>query len=100
MPLVLIALAQMFVVGGSEIDLGAGAFAGLCQRHQPLPAAGGSPSSAAALTAGLAAMPSWASSSRPRAIPAIVVTLGASFIWIRDGADAGKRLPEAAVRNG
>ena len=28
-PLVLVALAQMFVVGGSEIDLGVGAFAGL-----------------------------------------------------------------------
>ncbi len=27
--LVLVALAQMFVVGGSEIDLGVGAFAGL-----------------------------------------------------------------------
>jgi ribose transport system ATP-binding protein len=28
-PVVFVALAQMFIVGGSEIDLGVGAFAGL-----------------------------------------------------------------------
>ncbi len=36
-PLVLVAIGQMFVVGGSEIDLGKGAFAG---GLQPAPGGG------------------------------------------------------------
>ncbi|WP_075214406.1 ATP-binding cassette domain-containing protein [Mongoliimonas terrestris] len=79
--LVLIALAQMFVVGGSEIDLGAGAFAGLVNVVSATllvvsPAIGW-----AGLAGGLVgyALMGWL--IQARAIPAIVVTLGASFIW-------------------
>ncbi|WMS41982.1 ATP-binding cassette domain-containing protein [Acuticoccus sp. MNP-M23] len=79
--LTLIALAQMFVVGGSEIDLGVGAFAGLVNVLSATllvsaPLLGG-----AAILAGLAGYALMAAIVRLRAVPAIVVTLGASFIW-------------------
>lgn len=78
----LVALGQMFVVGGSEIDLGAGSLAGLmnvlCATivvSQPglgwLSLVG-----VLAVYAGLGAV------IQARRIPAIVVTLGASFIWM------------------
>lgn len=83
--LVLIALAQMFIVGGSEIDLGAGAFAALVS----VLAATILPAStvlglfcialALAAYAGVGFLIQW------RQIPAIVVTLGASFIWLGVG---------------
>ncbi|HET9147225.1 MAG TPA: ATP-binding cassette domain-containing protein [Acetobacteraceae bacterium] len=80
-PLVLVALAQMFVVGGSEIDLGIGAFAGLANVLSATllttrPALGGG-----ALGLALAAYAMMGLLIQMRAIPAIVVTLGASFIW-------------------
>ena len=79
--LVLVALAQMFIVGGSEIDLGIGAFAGLVSVLSATwlvdqPALG-----AAALIASLAAYGLMGATIQARRIPAIVVTLGASFIW-------------------
>ena len=71
----------MFVVGGSEIDLGVGAFAGLvnvvsatCSSTRPalgVLSAGRRPVAYGALGALI----------QLRKIPAIVVTLGASFIW-------------------
>jgi len=80
-PLVLIAAAQMFVVGGSQIDLGVGAFAGLVNVvsatvlvSQPLPGA----VALAALVAGYGCI---GLLIEGRKLPAIVVTLGASFIW-------------------
>jgi ribose transport system ATP-binding protein len=80
-PLVLVALGQMFVVGGSEIDLGVGAFAGLANVlsatflvGQPLLGVG-TLLIALLVYAGLGPL------IQARAIPAIVVTLGASFIW-------------------
>jgi ribose transport system ATP-binding protein len=84
-PLVLIALGQMFVVGGSEIDLGAGAFAGLVNVVSAtlllVAPAFGVPILAALLLAyGLLG-----ALIQARRIPAIVVTLGASFIWIGIG---------------
>jgi ribose transport system ATP-binding protein len=83
--LTLIALAQMFVVGGSEIDLGAGAFAGLVNVISATllvdtPAIG-----VAALLAAWLAYGVLAAVIHLRKIPAIVVTLGASFIWIGIG---------------
>ncbi|MCK0196110.1 ATP-binding cassette domain-containing protein [Ancylobacter sp. 6x-1] len=79
--LVLVALAQMFVVGGSEIDLSVGAFAGLVNVVSatllvdwPLLGIG-------ALTAGILAYGLIGATIQLRRIPAIVVTLGASFIW-------------------
>jgi ribose transport system ATP-binding protein len=83
--LTLIALAQMFIVGGSEIDLGVGAFAGVTNVisatllvDNPLIGAG-------------ALLLSWLSYGliaaiiHARKIPSIVVTLGASFIWVGIG---------------
>ena len=79
--LTMIALAQMFVVGGSEIDLGVGAFAGLVNVLGATilvtqPALG-----IATISLGLGGYALMAAIIRIRAIPAIVVTLGASFVW-------------------
>ncbi|MBP0438280.1 ATP-binding cassette domain-containing protein [Tianweitania sediminis] len=80
--LVLIALAQMFVVGGSEIDLGVGGFTGFINVvsatllvSTPLLGIG-------ALLGGLLGYALIGFIIQARAIPAIVVTLGASFIWV------------------
>jgi ribose transport system ATP-binding protein len=80
--LVLVALAQMFVVGGSEIDLGVGGFVSMVNVISATilvtqPALG-----AALLAGGLAGYALLAILIQTRDIPAIVVTLGASFIWI------------------
>ena len=83
--LVLVTAAQMFIVGGSEIDLGVGAFAGLVSvisatllYDQPW-------LGALALVAALAAYAGLGGIIQARKIPAIVVTLGASFIWVGIG---------------
>ncbi|MDX8533725.1 ATP-binding cassette domain-containing protein [Mesorhizobium sp. VK25A] len=83
--LVLVTAAQMFIVGGSEIDLGVGAFAGLVSvisatllYDQPW-------LGALALVAALAAYAGLGGVIQARKIPAIVVTLGASFIWVGIG---------------
>ena len=80
--LVLVTVAQMFIVGGSEIDLGVGAFAGLVSvlaatllYDRPL-------TGAAAIVAVLLAYTLLGGLIQARRIPAIVVTLGASFIWV------------------
>jgi ribose transport system ATP-binding protein len=80
-PVVLVAQAQMFIVGGSEIDLGIGAFAGLINVVSATllvdaPALG--------FLAGLGGFLAYGALGvliQLRRIPAIVVTLGASFIW-------------------
>ena len=79
--LVLVTEAQMFVVGGGEIDLGVGAFAGLVSVLSATwlydwPMAG-----ALAIATALAAYALIGAVIHSRKIPAIVVTLGASFIW-------------------
>ncbi|MCA0012311.1 ATP-binding cassette domain-containing protein [Mesorhizobium sp. B292B1B] len=83
--LVLVTAAQMFIVGGSEIDLGVGAFAGLVSvlsatllYDQPW-------LGALALSAAIAAYAGLGGLIQARKIPAIVVTLGASFIWVGIG---------------
>lgn len=83
--LVLVAIAQMFIVGGSEIDLGVGAFAGLVSvlsatllYDQPL-------LGVLSLAAAVAAYAGLGGLIQARKIPAIVVTLGASFIWLGIG---------------
>ncbi|MGN6550071.1 MAG: ATP-binding cassette domain-containing protein [Pararhizobium sp.] len=85
LPLVLVALGQMFVVGGSEIDLGAGAFAGVVNVLSATllvdqPALG-----AAGIATVLIAYGALGALIQARRIPAIVVTLGASFIWMGIG---------------
>ncbi|HEY8593833.1 MAG TPA: ATP-binding cassette domain-containing protein [Devosiaceae bacterium] len=79
--LVLVAMAQMYIVGGSEIDLGVGAFAGLVSvlsatllYDYPL-------YGVAAILLGILAYSALGWLIHARRIPAIVVTLGASFIW-------------------
>ncbi|TRC72177.1 ATP-binding cassette domain-containing protein [Mesorhizobium sp. WSM4307] len=80
--LVLVTAAQMFIVGGSEIDLGVGAFAGLISvlsatllYDQPW-------LGALAVLAAVAVYAGLGGLIQARKIPAIVVTLGASFIWV------------------
>jgi ribose transport system ATP-binding protein len=85
MPLVLVSLGQTFVVGRSEIDLGVGGFAGLTNVISATllverPAVG-----VAALAAGLLAYALLGWIIYVRRIPAIVATLGSSFIWIGFG---------------
>ncbi|MBS7543859.1 ATP-binding cassette domain-containing protein [Ancylobacter oerskovii] len=83
--LVLVALAQMFVVGGSEIDLGVGAFAGLVNVVSATLLVGQPWLGVACLLLGLLAYGLIGATIQLRRIPAIVVTLGASFIWIGIG---------------
>lgn len=79
--LVLVTQAQMFVVGGSEIDLGVGAFAGLVSVLSATWLYDSLLVGAAAIIAALAAYALIGAVIQGRKIPAIVVTLGASFIW-------------------
>jgi len=83
--LVLIVIAQMFIVGGSEIDLGVGAFAALVSvlAATVLPYSTGL--GLLAIAAALLAYASIGVLIQWRQIPAIVVTLGASFIWLGVG---------------
>ncbi|WP_247886893.1 ATP-binding cassette domain-containing protein [Azospirillum sp. SYSU D00513] len=84
-PLVLIALAQMIIVGGSQIDLGIGAYAGLVNVVSATLLVEQPPLGMAALAAALAAYALTGAIIERRRIPAIVVTLGASFIWLGCG---------------
>ncbi|WP_245686646.1 ATP-binding cassette domain-containing protein [Paracoccus tibetensis] len=83
--LMLIALAQMFIIGGSEIDLGAGAFAALISVLAATVLPASTPLGLAAIAAALAAYATVGALIQWRQIPAIVVTLGASFIWLGIG---------------
>lgn len=80
-PLILAALAQMFVIGGSEIDLGIGSFVGLTSVLIATFLVNDAWLGMAALAVALAAYALLGPLIQVRAIPAIVVTLGASFIW-------------------
>jgi ribose transport system ATP-binding protein len=80
-PLVLVALGQMFVIGGSEIDLGIGAFTGLANVLSATFLVGQPLLGAATLLLALGAYAGLGPLIQARAIPAIVVTLGASFVW-------------------
>jgi ribose transport system ATP-binding protein len=80
-PLVLVSLSQMFVVGGSEIDLGVGAFAGLINVLSATFLVDSFLVGLATLVAALVAYTALGLLIQIRSIPAIVVTLGASFIW-------------------
>jgi ribose transport system ATP-binding protein len=83
--LVLVALAQMFVVGGSEIDLGVGGFVSMVNVISATLLVTQPGLGAAMLAGGLAGYALLAILIQTRGIPAIVVTLGASFIWIGIG---------------
>ncbi|WP_309083077.1 ATP-binding cassette domain-containing protein [Chelativorans sp.] len=83
--LVLIGFAQMFVVGGSQIDLGAGAFVGFINVVAVTLLASTPALGAAAILAGLGGYFLLALIIRLCHVPAIVATLGASFIWYGTG---------------
>jgi len=83
--LVLIALAQMFVVGGSEIDLGVGGFTGFINVVSATILVASPLLGIGALVVGLLGYALIGFIIQARAIPAIVVTLGASFIWMGMG---------------
>jgi ribose transport system ATP-binding protein len=83
--LVLVAEAQMFVVGGSEIDLGVGAFAGLVSVLSATWLYDKLLVGVSAIAAAIAAYAIMGAIIQSRKIPAIVVTLGASFIWLGIG---------------
>lgn len=80
-PVVLVAIAQMFVVGGSEIDLGIGAFVGLINVISATLFIDSPGVGLLAAAGGFIAYGALGAIIQLRRIPAIVVTLGASFIW-------------------
>ena len=84
-PLVLISLAQLFIVGGSEIDLGIGAFAGLTSVISATYLVSDPAIGWLFLALALAGYMSFGLLIQARSIPAIVVTLGASFVWLGMG---------------
>lgn len=79
--LVLITAAQMFIVGGSEIDLSVGAFAGLTSVLAATLLYSAPWLGALCIIAAITAYGAMGGLIQARRIPAIVVTLGASFIW-------------------
>lgn len=81
----LIAVAQMFIIGGSEIDLGAGAFAALVSVLAATILFDSTIFGLIAVALAIAAYSSIGALIQIRKIPAIVVTLGASFIWLGIG---------------
>ena len=93
--LVLVTEAQMFVVGGSEIDLDVGAFAGLVSVLGATWLYDQALLGAAVIVVALAVYALIGAVIQARKIPAIVVTLGASFIW----AGLGYSIPADAWRD-
>ncbi|QGY32913.1 ATP-binding cassette domain-containing protein [Pantoea cypripedii] len=79
--LVLVALAQMFVVGGSEIDLSVGAFTGLINVLTAMYLVDNPGMAILAVTASLIVYASLGTLIQRRKIPSIVLTLGSSFVW-------------------
>jgi ribose transport system ATP-binding protein len=80
-PVVLVALGQMFVIGGSEIDLGSGPFAGLVSVLSATVLVDRPLLGVALIALALLAYASMGLLIQVRRMPSIVVTLGASFIW-------------------
>ena len=84
-PLALISLAQLFIVGGSEIYLGIGAFAGLVSVISATFLVSDPALGCLLLVLVLAGYTAFGLLVQIRSIPAIIVTLGASFIWLGIG---------------
>jgi ribose transport system ATP-binding protein len=84
-PLVIIAIGQMFVIGGSEIDLGIGSFAGLVNVLSATILVERPWFGALAMVATLSTYCILGVVIYLRQIPSLVVTLGASFIWAGAG---------------
>ncbi len=84
-PLVLVSLAQLFIIGGSEIDLGIGAFAGLINVISATFLVSDPALGCVFLALALAGYMAFGLLVQARSIPAIIVTLGASFVWLGIG---------------
>jgi ribose transport system ATP-binding protein len=83
--LVLIAVGQMFIIGGSEIDLSIGAFAGLMNVVSATLLVSQPVLGIAVIILAIIAYSLLGALIQLRRIPAIVVTLGASFVWMGTG---------------
>ena len=79
--LVLVAMSQMFVIGGGDVDLGVGAFAGMTNVFSATLLVDRPLLGVVALLGALLAYGMLAAAIQLRRIPAIVATLGASFVW-------------------
>jgi ribose transport system ATP-binding protein len=80
-PMVLVALGQMFIIGGSEIDLGIGPFAGLISVLSATLLVGNPLVGAGLILLALLIYACMGLLIQLRRMPSIVVTLGASFVW-------------------
>ncbi len=80
-PLVFAGIAQMFVIAGSDIDLGLGTFVALTNVVTGFILSRSPVLGLAIFAVGLLAYGSMGFLIHSRRIPAIVVTLGASFVW-------------------
>ena len=81
-PLAFVAIAQMFVVSGGQIDLGVGAFASLANVLSGAYLAENPPLGVGLLVLALLAYVGAGAIITLRRTPSIVVTLGTSFIWL------------------
>jgi ribose transport system ATP-binding protein len=84
-PVVLVAISQMFIVGGSEIDLSIGAFAGMTSVISATALVLAPLLGVLALLLSVVGYSVMVLVIELFAVPAIVVTLGASFVWLGIG---------------
>ncbi len=82
LPLIFAALAQLCVIAASDIDLGLGAFIGLVNSLSALLLATRPLLGALAMLACVLAYAGMGAFIAVRRLPSIVVTLGASFVWL------------------
>jgi ribose transport system ATP-binding protein len=75
----------LFIIGGSEIDLGIGAFAGLINVISATYLVSDPAMGCVFMALALAGYTAFGLLVQARSIPAIIVTLGASFIWLGIG---------------
>lgn len=81
-PLVLAAISQMFIITASDIDLGLGAYLGFTNVVSAILLVTNPSLGIITLLLGIAGYAVLAALIHMRKIPAIVVSLGASFIWL------------------
>lgn len=82
LPLVLAAIAQMFIVAVGDIDLGLGSFLGLVNVIAVTWLTGNPVLGALSLVAAVGVYMMLGALVHVRRLPAIVATLGASFVWL------------------
>ena len=82
LPLVLAAIAQMFVIAGGDIDLGLGAFIGLVNVVFGVVLAQNAAIGVLSLVVLVVAYAAMGVLIAVRRLPSIIVTLGMSFVWL------------------